>query len=349
MSLYNYNRSYELIVSKQQESTEAYIPFSEGGGNPTPSIVNPYITLTSSGALDYQVEKESISIKELHFEAVIDRSMSSSQGAGNTAVVKVYNLAETNKSFMCQENNNIILKAGYNPEGKDNPELNIIFTGQVDSYTVESMGNDVVTTLYCKDGHTPAKTVRVGLAIKAAKPPQLPSTYSDVISFIKKVWESNGIKSSKSSVVTDLASPPLLPPDEIELLGGYNFQGYLRDLCNQVCEDIGFQWYIDNSILYFEPKNTPKKLTRRIFVLTDELLLSLQDNKKNTKTTSTSSNKDAGVKLKTFVDSRFEVGNYFRVVYGEKKGDYLVTDISYKLSYYGGDWLMEVTAKKEVS
>ncbi len=347
MTLSNYNRAYTLTVSKQQESTEAYIPFSEGGGNPTPSIVNPYITLTSSGALNYQVEKESVTIDNLHFEAVIDRSMSSSQGGGNSAVIKVYNLSESNKSFLCQENNNVILRAGYSNNSATSTDLNIVFTGQVDAYTTESMGNDVVTTLYCKDGHTPAKTIRVGLALKAPKPPQLPPTYADVISFIKKVWESNGIKSSKDSVVTDIPSPPLSPPDLIELYGGYNFQGYLRDLCNQVCEEVGFQWYIDNSILYFEPKNTPKKLTRRVFVLTDELLLSLQDNKKTTKTTSTDSNKDVGVKLRTFVDSRFEVGNYFRVASGDKKGDYLISDISYKLSYYGGDWLMEVTAKKD--
>lgn len=347
MTLYNYNRAYELTVSSQQESTDAYIPFTNGGVNTTPSIINPYITLTSSGALNYQVEKDSLTINELHFEATIDRAMASSQGAGNTAIIKIYNLSESTKSFLCQENNNVILKAGYNPEYKDNPDLNIVFTGQVDSYSIETMGKDVVTTLYCKDGHTPAKTIRVGLAIKAPKPPQRPSTYADVISFIRKVWETNGIKSSKYSVIDDLASPPLLPPNEIELFGGYNFQGYLRDLCNQVCDDIGYQWYIDNSILYFEPKSTPKKLTRRTFVLSDELIISLQDNKKVNKSASTNNVKETGVKLKTFLDSRFEIGNYFRVESGDKKGDYLITDVSYKLSYYGGDWLMEVIANKK--
>lgn len=336
-----------LTVSKQQESTSAYLPYTDDSGNlVTPSIVNPYVTLTSSGALDYRVEKTSISINELHMEAVIDKGSSSSFGGGNSATIKIFNLSESSRSFITQENNNVILKAGYNPTNKDNPDLNIIFTGQVDSYSVERKGVNTVTTLYCKDGHTPAKTIRVGLSLKPATPPLASPTYGDVLEFIKTVWAANGIKSSKYTVVTDGVSPPYASPDSIQLTGGYYFHGYLRDLCKEVAEEIGYKWYIDNSILYFEPKNTDTSITRKIYELNDSIILSLNDNKKTTTGISTSSDKDTGIVLETLLDNRFEVGHYVRVTEGDKKGDYLISDINYNLSYYGSEWGMKVTARK---
>jgi len=348
---FNYKRAYQLSVGKppSKEYIRSGVLLKEGSvfgssDGIRPSYVeNEFSVLTPSSVLDYRRDYNGRLIDDLQIEVSINKNATSK--SSSSCVIKIYNLSEDTKSFICGVNNNVILKAGYSYTKAD--DLPMIYTGQVSSYNTERIGNDTVTTLYCKDGYTPSTLIKAGVYWSDPEFTPAPRTYGDLIRHIASMWEKNGIKGSSQTVITDLPARYVedISPDDLILEGGYTYQGYLKHLTDLVAKEVGYNWYIDNSILYFEPKYYNKKTTKRTFILDESQVISLRD--QDDKGKSQLDNK--GIQLELLLDGRFETGKFVEIPFGERSGVYKIVSVSYKLSYRGKDWNMSVMCTKEES
>lgn len=326
-TLYNYNRAYELSISSPVLNVDKPSVLNE---NEHQSLLIPMA--------DFRTEYNVKTFTELHVEASISKQGKSSSGSNSNTTIKIYNASESSRNVICKVDNPVILKAGYNPEKKDKPELPIIYTGQIVAFRTYRKEQDIITELECKEAVTPTNKIRVGFYKKEG-------TYGDLIRHIKSVWENNGIKNSDDSVITNQNSGPLKTPDEIPLEGGYTFVGYLRQLTDAVCADVGYKWYIDNSILYIEPINTNEKITRYTFELNSNQV-SLRD-EQDSKRSSAGDKPKTGLRITSLLDGRFELGKYVKITDGDRQGTYKIMEVSHDLSFYGNQWTTTCVCEKE--
>lgn len=338
----NYKRKYALLIGKPPTEEKRIVQATVSNVRTITGTLekrikfkeNQYSALAPLGVLDYRKDYNGVKISDLHIEVTVDKN--SKSGNNNPCVIKIFNLSESTKNTICKKDNNIILKAGYGDVEDDS--LPVIYTGQVESYRNDKQGHDVVTTLYCKDGYTPTTAVKVGVYWPSPKPPLRGNTYGDLIRYIATIWKDNGISSSPQTVITDLpanyVSSDLITPDDMILEGGYTFQGYLRQLTDLVASEVGYKWYIDNSILYFEPKFSQEKKSRYTFNLDLSQVLSFRDEGNFSR----SRQDGEGFTLEVLLDGRFETGRYVNITQGDKKGLYKITQVSHSLSYRGNGW-----------
>lgn len=336
----NFNRKYTLSVGNppvdyKRTGVVAVTGSINGSKTVEPKFTeNEYSVLAPEYVLDYRTEYNALEISELHIDVDINKNAKSSTGQGNICSIKVFNLSEDSRTFFCKVGNNVILRAGY--DSYDDDELPIIYTGQVESFDVERVGADIITTLICKDGYTPSTAVKVGVYWQDEDYQIVPTSYGDLLRHIAKVWSKNGIKSTKATVVTDQPINYVydITADELTLGGGYTFQGTLKQLTDEVCQDLGYRWYIDNSIIYIEPKYAREVKTKYTFELSNSQIISIQDQQNNTR----SSDNSVGLKIEALLDARFETGKFIRVVDGDKQGTYKITQVTHNLEFRGRKW-----------
>lgn len=327
MGLFNYNRTYTLRIEDPLEL-----------GNPKSDTEESPLTESSTelviGTDDLSsITKEGLEITDLHFEVNTSFNEKSSGSDSPACTIKIYNLSEETRKKVIRVNSPVILEAGYN--GDDS----VIFTGQVTKGYVSKEGQNVVTTLACKEGWTPLNGVRYSKTFPKE------TSYSDIFNDIISVFNNNGIASSPQGIKLNKGDNP---PSELITVKSWSFVGYLRQAMDYICDELNFNWQIIHSKLFVYPKNDPEMVGG--VILNSGNILSIKPSQEGTLAPSSSPQKQ-GLKLKTFLigdldtsklveiepddeDSTFSINQY--------AGKYRITNLQHSLSYEGGDWYTDI-------
>ena len=333
MAEYSYNRQYELVVSQ---------PFKDVTYNPSEDYTSSPLQDTSmvfSGSDDYRSvnKKRNVTVNDLHIDVNIDSNSTSSGSKGTSAIIKVYNLSSDSRAIIANVNNYVTLSGGYVGSTLDG-----LFTGQVSSCYTERQGDDLVTTLHCKDGYTPSNAIQISYYKKKG------STYASVMQDFAKIWQDNGVSIGELSInePSIVAPIPVDNPTDTQLERSYVFSGYLRKAMDNWCTALNYQWQVVNNELYVEPKFNKNRVTV-VNVSTDNMI-SINEKVSGLKTTSSSTNAK-GLTITLLLDGRITTSKKIRVEDGDYKGTYTIDTVGHRLQYEGQNWytVVECSGNKD--
>lgn len=325
-----YDRKYRLVIGKPSNTIQ-YTGEVSSVNLDTLGVLKP-----SNYVNDYRFSYGGgVEITDL--QMIADIKGKSTTGNQSGCVIKLYNLSEETLADIEEANNYVLLEAGY----AQDEQLALIFSGQIISSETDNLGEDVVTTIICKDGFTPTGGIRV--AKKYAKG----LTYADVLYDLTSIFADNGIPTGQLEMEPLLADRQtyvqLRTPQETKLRRGYSAVGFLRQVMDNVCNSLGYVWYITNGRLFCHPKGYTKMV--ELYEFNTDQLLSVRPYGDQKVSTSTGKG-DTGVKISTFLDGRIDIDKRIRILDGKHKGDYKVTGKSHSLDYRNGNWVSSFDCKK---
>lgn len=337
MESYNYKRVYSLTVGKPP----VYMLVEhDPDSRPTGEEFDVVFSNQNYRAIE---TSRAVEVRDLQIRAKVTSS-SESSGESSKTVIKITNLPEERIKTMTQPNSFIILKGGYEHQLSDEgsyDSLPIIFSGQVSASHTDYEGEtDIVTTLICREGVTPAK---VSLSLPPSSISNTSVSYKDVFDLAFKAWKDNGIAVSDDLI--DISQPNWLypvkgsTPEETTIDFGWSYEGFLTDLMDDICSQFNYTWYIDSSILYVHSKRS-KSFTKS-FLLEEDQVIEIKpadgDSRKIPADTQLTR-----LKIKTLLDGRLTMGSKVTVNFGEYKGTYSTLSVNRSLDFRGRDWYNEV-------
>lgn len=168
-----------------------------------------------------QPQGEAVSIKDLRFEFDITKTASKT---ANEASLKIYNAAPTTITLMETVNNVVIIKAGYvNDIGAIT-----IFTGTTCRSLTYQDGPDIITEMELRDSVIPLRDAKISVSF----PPN-----TSAMTVLDGVAKNFGLLIKKSiSKVQDK-----------QYVGGYAYNGRVRDAMDRVCNYLGLEWSAQDS------------------------------------------------------------------------------------------------------
>lgn len=325
-----YNRKYRLVIGRPSNTIQYTGEISEINLE-TLNVVAPsdYIT-------DYRFSYGGgIEITDLQIKADIKSNSTTGNQAG--CVIQIYNLSEETRTQIEEANNYVILEAGY----EEDQQLELIFSGQIVTSDTQKQGQDSITTINCKDGFTPSSGIRV------AKTYAKGLTYADVLYDLTRIFADNGIPTGQLEMEPLKADRQtyvqLRTPQETILRRGYSAVGFLRQIMDNVCNSLGYVWYITNGRLFCHPKGYTKMI--EVYEFTTDQLLSVRRSTNQKVSTSTGKG-DTGVKIVTFLDGRLDTDKVIRILDGTYSGDYKILSKSHSLDFRNGGWQTSIDCKK---
>ena len=358
-----FDRKYNLTVCLPPSLVEVDIfspPLEEG--TTQSNFVNNQDWRTVS-------KKNAVSITDLQVQATINSNSNSTSSTSKTTI-SIYNLSKRTINIIAKTNNYVILEAGY----AQDKELIMIFSGQVESCTTIRQGQDLITKLVCTDGYTPNNYIKINKKFPREKENGDPHTYGDVLNYLVKQYENNGI--TTGDLITDWANiasreVPVpnstnvlenkviakrdIPQDYVQLPAlknmpantptymGLVLTGYLHQALDKVCSQMGYVNYITNGRLFVHPKGYTRMVEQ--FELSTRIMKSIRP--MASKTTGGSAGKGVeGISIVTFLDGRLDVDKSIKILDGEYQGEYKVITKVHKLDYEGSAWETELTCTK---
>lgn len=350
-----FDRKYNLTVGKPIDIQYDIDPFNplEGGANNV---------LSNDTVADFRtvLQSDAILIEDLQMVTTINNSSNNAGPSSGLTTIQIYNLIGDHRVLVERVNNYIILEAGY----EEDPELIMIFAGQVQSYSTKRVGLDKVTTLTCAEGYTPNNSIRISKTFEEN------DTYGDVIQYLANTYAQNGIPTGEiiddwnEDAINDRTFSPLadngkeliarggkpqnyvqLPvilakPANMKMVNGYSAVGYLHQVLENICKQIGYVSYITNGRLFVHPKGFTRMVEEYEFYQ-DQIksINGMADNSTN----SSIGKGIEGVTITTFIDGRLDIDKRVKVLDGEYAGSYKIITSSHQLDYERGSWDTTVT------
>lgn len=276
--------------------------------------------------------KNGVVIDDLQITASIKGSANTSSNS-NSSIIKVFNLSKQTRGIIEKKGNYVILRAGY----AQDEELRIIFVGQVEEFETSKQGSDLVTTLKCIDGQMPTNSVRI------SKKFSRDVTYGTVMNYLVDTYERNGIARGDIMLGGWLYAPsnyqnlPVITqqPINYKLINGYSCTGFLHQILDNLCKQLGFVSYITNGKLFIHPKGYTSTVEQYEF--TSKQMKSVRKSGSTTSNTSVSNGLD-GVKITTFLDGRLDIDKRIKILDGDHQGTYKIITKSHELDYKFGSW-----------
>lgn len=333
-----YDRKYRLLIGRPDNIIYT------GDNNLNVGVVD-----TIKGFPIYDINyrtEEGAAVEITDLQIIADVAGNSNTGNQAVCVLKIYNLSDETRAIIENENNYVLLEAGY----AQDEELKLIFSGQVLKSNTEKQGQDLVTTLQCIDGFTPSNGIRVSKNYHkktVVSGTERYTTYEDILLDLVSIFADNGIPTGFLEL-KPIQDPrqvfvQIAAPSEVKLLRGYSAVGFLRQIMDNVCNSLGYVWYITNGRLFCHPKGYTKMV--ELYEFNTDQLLSIRRTGDQTVSTSTGKG-DVGVKIVTFLDGRLDVDKMIRVTNGQYQGDYKVLSKSHSLDYRNGGWTTTIECKK---
>lgn len=323
-----FDRKYNLTIGTP--TTVVYT------GETSEIVENGTVDVRDEFVTDYRLtDVNAVEITDLQIEADIKGNSNSSAGANShTACIKIYNLSDDTRAIIERVNNYVILNAGY----AQDPELKMVFTGQVASFETQRHGQNLITILYCKDGYTPVN----GMRIAKAYPEN--TTYGDIFTDIAKIYANNGIPTGLIELgVEDLFRQDYVQfraPDSTPLINGYSAIGFAHQVLTSLTGAIGYVWYIANGRLFIHPKNYTRVVEQ--FEFTSDQMKSVRKAASQTSNVSTGKGVD-GIVIRTFLDGRLDSDKRIKVLDGQYAGEYKIVAKHHNIDYENGPWDTTVT------
>lgn len=276
---------------------------------------------------DYRTIKGgAVAITDLDITATI--SAKSSNGGNSGTVLNIYNLSPETLQTVEQNNNYIILEAGFSSD----KELRIIFTGTVSNVYTSRQGRDLVTSLTCADGYIPNNSVRLSKTF-----PEY-TTANKVFEYLIQQYKAVGVPLGQYVSQVDpkekVAYVQLSSPNVTSFYTGYSLNGWLGDELKDLCKQIGYVGYITNGRLFIHPKSYTKTTER--FLYAENQLFSVRKSTQNT--SSATSKPDTGITVRMQLDGRLGVDKQIQITTGNFKGIYKIQSCSFELGYRDGGW-----------
>lgn len=247
----------------------------------------------------------------------------------NKSAISVYNLSESTRKKLEQDDLICILEAGY----ADDIGLRRIFIGAVTYSTTRREGADKVTELELSDGQIAIRDTVVSLG------------YSAGVSGDKVI---NDIASSMGLIVqvasdVEFSSYP----------SGFSFVGMGRDCLNKVCDASGATWSIQNNVLQIIMSGGSTNLRALVFSADSGLIGSPEriikavkrpdkEIKKKRKVKKEKHEKQAGWKITALLASTINPGDLVRVVSSTVTGWFKVESLKHSGDSRGNEWYTEM-------
>ena len=251
--------------------------------------------------------------------------------------------------------------------------LPLVFVGQILKAHTERVGADMITTLLCSDSKLPLEEAKISRTYKGTA--KKPLTYLDVISDLINELAKKGVPKgyisedidegiSKTPVGTILGIKGLTPNkvevsglmpvllNEITPLGeklfnsSYIVEGSISETLTNICNNIGYRFYICLGRSYVEPKSGPKRPAVAFVRITQEHIKNnIKVDSDSENLTEGSSDAKDGIIVDLFLNGLVSLEKRISVSGTLQDGLYKITTVQHKLDYEGNDWTTSVTAK----
>lgn len=359
-----YDRRYNLTIGLPEEIPS--IGFFAPAGTFKDPLKDDFTQATWQPVADWRTSttKNAVLITDMQISANIKGTANSSAPTGGTTTIKVLNLSQQTRDIVERVNNYIILEAGY----EQDEALPILFSGQIETVYTEREGMDLVTTINCKEGYSPNNSIKISKSFKKDQ------TYGDVIAFLANAYAQNGVPTgeivddwgeSTSASRTNLSIQPdnrkilasranpedyvqlpvmLARPANTKLINGFSAMGFLHQVLDQVCSQIGFVSYITNGRLFIHPKGFTRTIEE--FQFSSRQMKSIRNIASKAAGSSVGQGTD-GIRITTFLDGRLDIDKRIRITDGTHAGTYKVTEKSHSLDFEGAKWDTTVVLKKD--
>lgn len=162
-----------------------------------------------------------------------------SDKSSNTAEVKIYNLNENSRNRISGEvlKQVIQLNAGYKSDVSDS----LVFIGNVTSITHEVTSPSIVTTIKCADGLDALSLTRISVSYTEGYSVKL--ALREIVDAFP--FGIEGFNQSLSQV------------DDFQFSNGYSFTGFAKDALDELTQEIGVEWSVQNGNIKFLPEGLP--------------------------------------------------------------------------------------------
>lgn len=170
--------------------------------------------------------------KQLNVEFSIEKTIS---GTTNTLNVRIHNLAEATRNAIDKEFSDIEIQAGYIPPG--GPDLTgTVFFGQIEDWTHEREGAEIVTTVRAGDGGKAVRKSTLSKTYPTGTPPEL------VVEDVYAEYAKHGVERG------EWLFPPMEP-----FIRPYSVSGAGSRILNDLGRSKGFYWSIQNQVMEVIP------------------------------------------------------------------------------------------------
>lgn len=340
-----FDRKYSLTIADPTKNDSAIknVPdylLLQKASEKTPISEGTLDTIEQTSADWRTSSKNGVVIDDLQITASIKGNANTSSNS-NSSIIKIFNLSKQTRGVIEKKGNYVILRAGY----AQDEELRIIFVGQVEEFETARQGSDLVTTLKCIDGQMPTNSVRI------SKKFSRDNTYGDVINYLVDTYERNGI--ARGDVVlggweyppTDYTQLPVIKnnPFGYLLVNGFSCTGFLHQVLDNICKQMGYVSYITNGKIFVHPKGYTSTVEQYEF--TSKQMKSIRKSGSTTSNTSISDGLD-GIKIITFLDGRLDIDKRVKILDGDHQGTYKIITKSHELDYKFGSWDSTITCTK---
>ena len=302
--------------------------------------------------------KRAVQITDLQIQANIKGNSNSTSNTSKTTI-SIYNLSKATREIIAKTNNYVILEAGY----VQDQQLEMVFSGQVESHKTTRQGQDLITEFTCTDAYTPNNYLKVSKKFTRDE------TYGDVLNYLVGLYKDNGIPTgdfiddwadiasrqvaipnttkilAEKALPQDYAQIPVLlsRPANTKMPSGMVLTGYLHQALDKVCAQIGYVNYITCGRLFVHPKGYTKMVEQ--FELSTNIMKSIRP--MGSKATGGSLGKGIeGISITTFLDGRLDVDKSIKILDGDHAGEYKIITKEHKLDYEGGSWDTLLTCTK---
>jgi hypothetical protein len=239
--------------------------------------------------------------------------LKTSDEAANTADVTIYNLAPAQRGRVKEENNVIVVRAGYAQDAGEK----LLFSGDITRVIHANSGPDIQTRIEAGDGQTALREARSSFSFVAGASGR---------AILQRLAQDLGVPIRSIPAFNDTA-----------FRNGFSFSGLTRDGLNRVCSRLGLEWSIQNGELVFILRRRAYSDEAVLITAATGLLRTpepLQTIGKNLKGDA----ENPGWQVETLLNTRFEPGGAVRIESRDIVGNYVIRQVRHQGDTRGGDW-----------
>lgn len=326
----NYQRSYRITIGREEVITPSYVVnlgtvFEKPPLKPrTATAVIQAQSIPAGEIIQLSnLPQDGASLRGIMFTFDSVRSSSATASKSERSVLKLYNINDKTLNVLNQEGCKILIEAGYGAN------VNLIYTGTVDTITPKSQGTDIITTVRLKDIGIDTKNTRISVDFAETM------SVADVIEALIDTFPS----SAKGPLAIEKFKDKFIT-------GGYSYQGNVIHILERICAQNDLVYSIYNGVITVQEnqlvQGTPSYLLaeRNLWKFDENTIKTIDASISNKNKLSGQKNIKRGVVLSTFLipitmSQFFEVSS---IISENLAGTYKITSLGIKLNSRQGSW-----------
>lgn len=224
----------------------------------------------------------------------------------NPTVIEIYNLGPNSRSLFEQQNNRIILEAGYGDRAE------VIFRGNVQRTRTSKVGPDFITKIEAGDGLAEYTNARIDFSVTAG------ANFADAINTLKGALgvgdgEQRGIPANRT------------------IQNGRTFSGPVRNSLDELLDNAGLDWSIQDGNLVILPRGAASGVPALLLSPSTGLIGIPQQ-------------KDAGIEFRSLLNPKIRPFQRVAVVSKFIDGVFRCLTVNHVGDTFNGPWETQVEA-----